>query len=109
MQPADNELSFEPSLAYSDNRTGIALGSTVGSSLLHCVASRVGSSTTVPIVSWVKDGNVVSNETGFSSSLEIANFSTSDAGTYQCIDISSLILMSLLRSLLQFHLDSIQV
>ena len=88
-EPADNELSLEPSLAYSDNRTGIALGSTVGNNLLNCEATRSGTFSSPPDVLWIKNGEVISNSTGFSSFLDISTFTQSDAGVYQCIFIDT--------------------
>lgn len=86
-EPADNELSFDPSrsVVYSDNRTGIILGSTVDSTLLNCEAMRSGTfNSLLPVVSWIKDGEVILNSTG-NSSFHISSFSESDAGVYQCI------------------------
>ena len=104
-EPADNELSIEPSLAYSDNRTGIPLRSTVGSDLLKCEAERSGVSNSTPIVTWIKDGELISSTTAFSSSLNIASFTAADAGVYQCIftdtDASAEVITSV-----PFRLDS---
>ena len=76
---------FEFSTLNRDNRSGVELGSMVGSDLLTCEVMRSGASTPVPIVSWIKNGELVANTSGFSSSLEITSFAASDAGVYQCI------------------------
>ena len=104
-EPADNELSRELSLAYSDNRTGSALGSTVGSSLLNCEAERSGVSNSTPIVTWIKDGELLSSTTAFSSSLDIASFTAADAGVYQCIFIDTDATAEVITSI-PFRLDS---
>lgn len=76
---------FESSNLDRDNRSGIALTSTVGSDLLTCEVRSSETLTSVPIVSWIKNGELVANSSGFTSSLEITNFAASDAGVYQCI------------------------
>ena len=76
---------YETSTLNRDNRSGVALGSIVGSNLLTCEVMRSGASTPVPIVSWIKNGELVANTSGFSSSLEITDFAASDAGVYQCV------------------------
>ena len=81
-EPALNEAMFESSTLNRDNRSGIALGSTVGSDLLNCEALP---SESMPTVSWIRNGYLVKNTSGYSSSLEITNFALSDAGVYQCI------------------------
>ena len=88
-EPALNEAMFESSTLNQNNRSGIALGSTVGSDLLNCEAlpseSANLTSESVLTVSWIRDGHLVKNTSGYSSSLEITNFALSDAGVYQCI------------------------
>ena len=81
-EPALNEAMFESSTLNRDNRSGIALGSAVGSDLLNCEALP---SESMPTVSWIRNGHLVKNTNGYSSSLEITNFALSDAGVYQCI------------------------
>ena len=69
-----------------DNRVGIESGMEVNSSLLLCQARHMGTSTSTPTVSWTVNGKVVSNCTNcFISSLNISDFTASDAGVYQCI------------------------
>ena len=104
-EPADNELSHETSLTYRDNRTGIALGSTVGSNLLNCEAERFGVSNSTPIVTWIKDGDLISSKTASSSSLDIASFTAADAGVYQCIFIDTDAAAEVITSI-PFRLDS---
>ena len=86
-EPADNEVSFEtiggPNL---DNRTGIPIDANVESELLHCSANRSNKAiSSIPVVSWIRDGVLISNSTGFNSSLSITRFAVTDAGFYQCI------------------------
>ena len=88
-EPAFNEVMFESSTLNRDNRSGIALGSTVGSDLLNCEALLFEStnltSESMLTVSWIRNGYLVKNTSSFSSSLEITDFALSDAGVYQCI------------------------
>ena len=85
-QPAENEFMLELSDIYRDNRSGIALGAMVGSDLLKCEATRNGTySMTMPVVTWIKDGKNLTSTIGFSSFLEITDFTESDAGVYQCV------------------------
>ena len=85
-QPADNEFALEGLESYRDNRSGIALGAMVGSDLLKCEATRSGTySMSMPVVTWIKDGKNLTSTIGFSSVLEITDFTESDAGVYQCV------------------------
>lgn len=98
----DNEISFEnhhlgsPFLVYTNNQSGIYLGSTVDD-LLSCQAQHIRSNT--PIVVWIKDGKEVVNSSDyfitisdtndFQSNLTIVDFISSDVGVYQCIFIDT--------------------
>ena len=86
-EPADNEVSFEGIMdSDADNRTGITIESDVGSTLLQCSAERrSGTSSTMPVISWIRNGVLVSSSMGFTSSLQISKFTASNAGVYQCI------------------------
>ena len=89
-EPADNEMMFESlnqpnQRIFTDNRTGVILGSTIGSNLLSCQVTRSGSVVFLPTVSWIINGQMISTSSGFTSSLNITNFTASDAGVYQCI------------------------
>ena len=88
-EPADNELSVERSMIYSDNRTGMILGEPVDSSILNCETTRSGTFSSQPVVSWIKDGEEISNSTGYFSNFGISSFSQADAGVYQCIFIDT--------------------
>ena len=90
IEPISNEASFESSYT-ADNRTGVVLGSTVNGSLLTCEVSHVGSGISTPIVLWTLNGKLITNSrlSASRSSLEIINFSLSDAGVYQCIFIDT--------------------
>ena len=98
--PSDNEpLDVHPLL--NDNRTGIALGGTVDSSLLTCIAGHQGDGVTdysPPSVVWVRNGQPVADTDSritvtpttmangqLTSSLTITNFALSDVGVYQCV------------------------
>ncbi len=103
-------LTDEPSLnepvdlvaVLNDNRTGIALGSTVDGSLLTCSVSHQGDGVmnySAPTVVWVKNGQVVDDNDSritittstptsngqVTSSLTITDFGRADAGVYQCV------------------------
>ena len=63
---------------------------------INCAANYNGASdsTNTPTIEvlWIRDGNIVLNDsdhsisvTGLSSILEITNFAQNDAGIYQCI------------------------
>ena len=98
--PSDNE-PVDPAAILNDNRTGIALGSDVGGSLLTCVAGHQGDGVvnyTLPSVVWVRNGQPVDDTDSrititptsmangqLTSSLTITNFALSDAGVYQCV------------------------
>ena len=41
------------------------------------------------MVSWIRNGELISNSSGFSSSLEIIDFTIYDAGVYQCVFIDT--------------------
>ncbi len=99
-QPSLNE-PVDLSASLNDNRTGIALGGTVDSSLLICTAGHQGDGMIdypAPSVVWVRSGQVV-NDTDSritiisttmvngqaTSSLTITNFGLPDAGVYQCV------------------------
>ena len=86
-EPANNEVSFEGIMnSDADNRTGIEIDKGVDSTLLQCSAERrSGTSSTMPVVSWIRNGVLVSSSMGFTSSLQISRFTASDAGVYQCI------------------------
>ena len=86
-EPADNEVSFELIMdSDADNRTGITIESDVGSTLLQCRAERrSGTSSTMPMVSWIRNGVLISSSIGFTSSLQISKFAAADAGVYQCV------------------------
>lgn len=89
--PIENELLFEEMYSnhkFEDNRTGIALGSTVS---MSCAADNTD---TPPVqILWIRNGRMVNansnhfitNVTNLNSSLQIANFAHDDAGVYQCI------------------------
>ena len=67
------------------------MGSTVDGSLLTCEVSYVGSGISIPTVLWILNGKLITNSrrSAFRSSLEIVNFTLSDAGVYQCIFIDA--------------------
>ena len=87
--------------SLNDNRTGIALGGTVDSSLLTCTAGHQGDGVMgypAPSVVWVRSGQVVNDTDSritiasttmtngqVTSSLTIINFGLSDVGVYQCV------------------------
>ena len=85
--PTDND-SFP-----TDNRVAVSVGN---NQLLRCIAS--GSSSPPSSVVWIRNGEqmvagsrisiteeIINQSQQRSSELEIANFSLSDAGVYQCI------------------------
>jgi len=100
-------VSYDNDVFPVDNRTAVALGSTVGagtqmSPLLRCVGGHVGDtglgSFSPPSVVWVRNGQQVVADSGITitesttlggrrraSDLQITNFGLSDAGVYQCI------------------------
>ena len=98
--PSDNE-PVDIVAILNDNRTGIALGATVGSSLLTCIAGHQGDGVvnySLPSVVWVRNGQPVDDTDSrititptsmangrLTSSLTITNFALSDAGVYQCV------------------------
>lgn len=85
-QPADNEVSYESIVeSDTDNRTGIAINTRASGDLLQCSVTRTGMSSSEPVVSWIRNGELVTTSTGFESSLDITDFALSDAGVYQCV------------------------
>ena len=98
--PSDNE-PVDIAAILNDNRTGIALGGTVFSSLLTCIAGHQGDGVmnySPPSVVWVRNGQPVDDTDSrititpttmtngqLTSSLTTTNFALSDAGVYQCI------------------------
>ena len=68
----------------ADNRTGIAIDSSVERGLLRCSVMSNGTSS-ISVVSWIRDGVLIRSSTGFDSSLSITRFAATDAGVYQCI------------------------
>lgn len=86
ISPNSQEETFEPS-PYLDNRTAVVNGSMVDNTLLACEAKRVGTSPFNPMVHWIRNGELILNTTGVTSSLEITSFTVANAGVYQCIFI----------------------
>ena len=98
--PSDNE-PVDLAAILNDNRTGIALGGTVDSSLLTCIAGHQGDGVmnySPPSIVWVRNGKPVDDTDSrititpttmangqLNSSLTITNFALSDAGVYQCV------------------------
>ena len=87
--PDLNEATYEDLSAYLDNRTAVVNGSTVDNTLLSCEAKRVGISTSTPTVQWIRNGELISTDVGFMSSLEITDFTVANTGVYQCIFIDN--------------------
>ena len=90
-QPLGMEQSVEEPFAFLDNRTWVQEGATVSGSLLTCEA-RQEATVSTPTVQWTRNGKTVIEDTNhiFSNSnrtVEIINFSSFDAGVYQCIFI----------------------
>ncbi len=100
-QPSLNE-PVDLIAILNDNRTGIALGDTVGSSLLTCTVGHQGDGLMnypPPSVVWVRNGQVVDDTDSritittstptpnghVTSSLTITDFGPTDAGVYQCV------------------------
>ena len=99
-QPSLNE-PVDLTAILNDNRTGIALGGTVDSSLLICTAGHQGDGVMdypAPSVVWVRSGQVVDDTDSritltsttmvngqVTSSLTITNFGQPDSGVYQCV------------------------
>ena len=88
--PSNNEGVFEHPIGTLDDRVGVLNGSTV-SNLLVC---EVKEPVTTPAVQWIRNGEsvgtgVITGMTDFRSTLNIAEFTPSDAGEYQCIFIDT--------------------
>ena len=87
VSPTTNEENLE---TFLDNRTAVTNGSTVDNTLLSCVAKHAGTSPgSTPTVQWIRNGEMISTQTGFSSSLMITSFTVANAGVYQCIFIDT--------------------
>ena len=84
--PANNEETLE---TYLDNRTAVVNGSTVDNTILSCEAKHAGMSASTPTVHWIRNGELISTDIGFISSLDITSFTVANTGVYQCIFIDS--------------------
>ena len=104
VDPTQNEMSFEMGTYFSygtsdrpDNRVGVTLDATIsGSSLLTCEAEHIGSSTSTPNITWIRNGVQVVEDGNYKftttpqtgsvrSELDISNFLDTNVGEYQCI------------------------
>ena len=100
-QPSLNE-PVELITILKDNRTGIALGDTVGGTLLTCTVGHQGDGMMnypAPSVVWVRNGQAVDDTNSritittstpttngqVTSSLTITDFGLTDAGVYQYV------------------------
>ena len=90
VSPSGNEGNFEALFVFLDNRVGVVNGSMV-SNLLVC---EVKQQVSTPNVYWIRNGEfvgtgVIENMTDFRSTLNIDDFTFTDAGEYQCIFIDT--------------------
>ena len=105
VDPTENEMAFEMATYASygasdrpDNRVGVALNDPIsGISLLTCEAGHVGSSSSTPNVTWIRNGVQVVDDENYKpsttipqagsvrSELDISNFEGTHVGEYQCI------------------------
>ena len=82
------DSSIRDSDGFLDNRTGVALAGAIS---LECSARNSSESLILPAPQWLKNGEVVVEETNRISLsnngdlLAIMNFVSSDAGVYQCL------------------------